>query len=91
MNQAYYYAGEDEDQTAMDLLMKSIRMFSALSYQNPHMISAKMLYGQLLARAGNVREAIDCLQQVLAEIETVFGKNRDYETTLKILERLCEE
>ena len=33
LNQAYYYAGKDQDQKAMDLLMKSIRMFSALSYQ----------------------------------------------------------
>ena len=91
LNQAYYYAGKDQDQKAMDLLMKSIRMFSALSYQNPHMISAKMLYGQLLARAGNERKAIDCLRQVLEEIEAVFGKNKDYFTAQEILKKLCRK
>lgn len=91
LNQAYYYAGKDRDEKAMELLMQSIRMFSALSYQNPHMISAKMLYGQLLARSGNEKEAKDCLLAVLEEIEAVFGKNKDYYTTQQILERLCRK
>lgn len=50
-----------------------------------------MLYGQLLARAGNEREAIDCLQQVLEEIEAVFGKNKDYFTAQEILKKLCRK
>lgn len=91
LNQAYYYAGKDQDEKAMTLLMKSIRMFTALSYENPHVISAKMLYGQLLSRSGNEKEAKECLLLVLKEIEAVFGKNRDYCTTLQILARICRK
>ena len=35
-------------------------------------------------------EAIDCLQQVLEEIEAVFGKNKDYFTAQEILKNFAE-
>ena len=89
LNQAYYFAGKDQEEQAMALLMKAIRMFSALPYQNPHLISAKMLYGQLLSRTGKEEEAKECLLLVLGEIESIFGKNKDYCTTLQSLATHC--
>lgn len=91
LNQAYYYAGKAQDEKAMSLLMKSIRLFTSLAYENPHVISAKMLYGQLLSRSGNEKEATECLLLVLEEIRAVFGKNKDYCTTLQILARICRK
>lgn len=89
LNQAYYFAGKDQEEEAMALLMKAIKMFSSLPYQNPHLISAKMLYGQLLSHTGKEKEAKECLLLVLDEIANLFGKNKDYCTTLQSLATHC--
>lgn len=89
LNQAYYHAAKNQDEKAMALLSKAMRIFSELPYRNPHEISAKMLNGQLLSRAGEEAAAEDCLLRVLEELEAVFGRNKDYGIALQSLASHC--
>lgn len=65
-----------------EYLMKGIHLFEEYGPTDPHYFAAQSSLAQMYYLEGNYDQAIALYDDVLEGIESVFGKNKDYQTVL---------
>ncbi len=90
-NLSQMYLSLHQNNKAKECIQKAIALFQQYTVDDPHYFATLASQAQLYYLEKNYSQAIEIYDHVLALIESVYGKNKDYQTILNNKEKIVKE